>query len=273
MSRRLTRIAALIVAVVAVPYLMVMIYMYWFQRDIMYSMEGDPALVMAGAEGVSVETATMGDGTEIALWRADPADPELPTVLYFHGNSGNLADREPRYRQILDSGFGLYAPTYRGYPGGQGSPSEAAFIDDALAHFDRIAADGRPIVLLGESLGTGVATAVATQRDARALVLEAPYTATVDVAAERYPWLPVKMLMIDQFVSRDRIADVHEPVLILHGTADRTTPFAHGKALFERANEPKEMVVVDDAGHNDLWARGLWGHVLDFLDRRPSPTS
>ncbi len=273
MSSRRLRTTALILLAIAIPYLAVMTYMYAFQREIMYNAGGGAAEVLRGVEGVTVETVTMDDGTNVAVWRAEPADPDLPTVLYFHGNSGNLADREPRQRQILDSGFGLYAPTYRGYPGSEGTPSEAVFIADGLAHFDRLAEDGRPIVLLGESLGTGVATAVAARREAEALVLEAPYTATVDVAAARYPWLPVRLLMIDQFVSRDRIGDVTEPVLILHGTDDRTTPFAQGRALYELANEPKEMVVVENAGHNDLWKRGLWNHVQDFLERRSEPTS
>ena len=268
------RIAATILLIVAVPYLAVTAYMYVYQRDIMYNPGGDAAPVLAGEmPGVSVETIPMRDGTRVTVWRAEPTDDDLPTVLYFHGNSGNLTSREPRYKQILDAGYGLYAPTYRGYPGSEGSPTEAALIADALEHFDRLDENSDDIVLYGESLGSGVATAVATQRDAKAVILEAPFTATVDVAAERYPWLPVHMLMKDQFRSRDRISGVSEPVLILHGTADATTPYAQGKALYEMANDPKDMVTVEGAGHNDLWKNGLWDHVQSFLGQKAAPTS
>jgi len=197
--------------------------------------------------------------------RASRAD--APTVLFLHGNSGNLSNRADQFRQILDSGFGLYAPTYRGYPGSEGTPSETAMIADALAHFDRVEAAGAPIILYGQSLGTGVVAAVAAERDAEALILEAPYTGAVDIAAKSYPWLLVSLLMKDPLLTRERIGNVTEPVLIVHGTQDTVVPFAHGETLYGLANNPKEMAVMEGADHRDLWARGLWQRVLSFLSQ------
>jgi fermentation-respiration switch protein FrsA (DUF1100 family) len=159
----------------------------------------------------------------------------------------------------------LLAVSYRGYPGSDGRPSQAAFFSDALDAFDWLAERAPDIVLHGESLGTGVAAYVAAERPARALILEAPYTAALDIAKEAYPWVPVSLLMHDPFLTRELIADVDEPVLIVHGTADRVVPVAHARSLFEMANEPKELVLYEGAEHHELWDSGLWPTVLEFL--------
>ncbi len=268
---RLRRFTILVVAYAAVLYCSAVAYMYVFQRSFVFK----PAGVLAspaesGLEAVQSEKMGMSDGTSVTVWRAAPNIDGAPTVLYFHGNSGNLSTRAARYRQILESGFGLYAPTYRGYAGSEGQPSETGLISDALEHFDRLSKETTDIVIHGESLGTGVATAVAAQRKPIALILEAPYTATVDVAAEAYPWLPVAFLMKDQFPSRERIGAVSSPVMIIHGTDDTIIPFEHGQALYEKAGEPKTFVAIDGAGHGDLWKRGLWENAQDFLRAQQS---
>lgn len=249
----------------AIAYSMAAGYMYLNQRSFVFVPSGE--LVTPedkGLQNVSVETVELADGTKTTVWTAEPAEEGLPTVIYFHGNSSNLSGRWQRFKMILDSGYGLYAPTYRGYAGSEGSPSETAIISDALEHFDRAAAAGTPIIIHGESLGTGVATAVAAERpDAGLLVLEAPYTALVDMAFESYPWLPVGLLMKDPMKTRDRIGNVEAPVLIIHGTEDRIIPVAHGERLFEFASDPKELRIVEGAGHGDLWKRGLWDTVRE----------
>jgi fermentation-respiration switch protein FrsA (DUF1100 family) len=120
-------------------------------------------------------------------------------------------------------------------------------------------------VLHGESLGTGVASYVAAERPARAVVLEAPYTATVDIAAETYPWVPVSLLMRDQFLSREHVTRIDEPLLIVHGTADARIPVEHGKRLHALAGGPKKLSLIEGARHNNLWDQGLWRIVLGFL--------
>lgn len=252
----------------AVAYCAIAGLMYLYQRDLVFRPFGtltDPA--ENGLVEVAADRAQMADGTRIAVWHKPPARPGLPTLLYFHGNGGNLTHRAKRYRQVVDSGIGLYAPTYRGYAGADGDPSEEALISDALEHFDRLHAGTNDIIVYGESLGTGIAVAVAQQRDAGALILEAPYTAAVDVAAATYPWLPVRTLMRDPFPSRERIKAVNEPLLIVHGRNDTVIPFEHGEALFALANHPKELKVFENGGHNDLWTRGLWPAAMQFLVR------
>ena len=242
-------------------------YMYLNQDTLLYKPSGelpDPKAVgLADVEAVSV---TMADGVVLTAWTAPPASEGAPTVLFFHGQSGNLGDRADRMREIRNSGYGLLAPSYRGFPGSGGEPSELALIQDGIQLFDRLAGEGADVVLHGQSIGTGVAAAVASERPAaQLLVLEAPFTATVDVAAERYPLLPVSTLMKDQFATRDLIQSVSVPTLIFHGTEDETIPLHHGQALASMAGDTAQLHVVENGTHNDLWSYGLWDEVQQTL--------
>jgi fermentation-respiration switch protein FrsA (DUF1100 family) len=251
-------------------YLAPVSYLYVFQRSFVFKPGGElTAPADKGLAGVEVRSFEMADGVRLTGWYA-PADAGKPSVLYFHGNAGNLSGRSERFQTILASGFGLLAASYRGYPGSDGSPGERQLVADGLALYDWLAGQNDRIVVHGESLGTGIAVAVAARRDARALMLEAPYTAAVDIAARQYPWIPVGLLMTDQFRSRERIGDVTEPVLIVHGSDDRVIPVAQGKRLFALANEPKSLAIVEGAGHDDLWRRGLWQRVLRLLAENPA---
>jgi len=272
-ARNLFRRVGKLLVILAVAYVMAAGYMYLFQRGFLFVPTGALATPEEkGLEGVTVEKVAMADGTQVTVWRAEPTLDGAPTLLYLHGNSSNLSARWKRFKQILDSGYGLYAPTYRGYAGAEGSPSEVALISDALEHYDRAAEAGTPIILHGESLGTGVATAVAAQRpETGLLVLEAPYTALVDMAFETHPWLPVGLLMKDQMPTRERIGQVSAPVLILHGTEDRIIPVEHGQRLFGFAPDPKELVIVEGGEHGDLWTRGLWNKVQSVWNSQAGP--
>jgi hypothetical protein len=262
--RKVGRTVRKVLVAGAIAYGIVAGYMYLNQRNFVFVPTGELESPAAkGLENVTVETVSMQDGTNVTVWMSEGRE-NTPVVLYFHGNSSNLSTRHKRFAQVLDSGFGLYAPSYRGYPGSEGAPSEAAFIQDALEHFDKASAAGRPVIVHGESLGTGVATAVAEQRpDAELLVLEAPYTALVDIASEQYPWLPVSVLMKDPMPTRERIQNIQSPVLIVHGTDDRVIPVAHGERLYELAPEPKTLKIVEGVSHSGLWGNGLWDAVQD----------
>ena len=183
-------------------YLVPVSYLYVFQRDFVFKPGGELAAPAdKGLAGVDVRGFEMADGVHLTGWYAR-ADAGKPSVLYFHGNAGNLSGRSKRFQTILASGFGLLVASYRGYPGSEGSPSERKLIADGLALYDWLLGQNDQVVVLGESLGTGIAVAVAAARDVRALVLEAPYAAAVDFAAKQYWWMPVGLLMKDPFLSR-----------------------------------------------------------------------
>jgi fermentation-respiration switch protein FrsA (DUF1100 family) len=180
--------------------------------------------------------------------------------------------RGERYRvkHFKDAGLGVLLVAYRGYSGNAGAPTEEGLYADARAALDWLDESGvasTSIVLYGISLGTGVATKMAAEREFAALVLEAPYTSTVDVAAFRFPIVPVGWLMEDRFESLARIGAITEPLLVMHGSSDYTIPQRFGRRLFEAANEPKEGFWPHGLGHDDLFDNGGFDTAIAFIRR------
>ncbi len=209
------------------------------------------------------------DGLQLLGWFAPPVG-EQPVVLYFHGNAGNLQDRAARIRAFAGAGYGVLIPEYRGYGGNPGTPSEEGFFADARVALDYLhhqGFDSTRIVVFGESLGTGVAVALAAHHAVAALVLEAPYTTLAVLAAMRFPYLPTGWLLKDRFDSLSRIAEVHAPILIMQGDRDTVVPPALGQALYAAAMNPKELWIAKGGGHADLMQFGSREAVLDFLKR------
>jgi len=259
-----------------VIYLVVVAYMYAFQRNMLYYPNVvKPARLQSGVADMEEVVFTTEDGLDLFAWYAPPQDPAKPTVVIFHGNGGNVGDRGFKARLFIGDGYGVMLAEYRGYAGNPGAPSEQGLYADARAALNYLqgrGVEGADLVLYGESLGTGVATAMAIEAQKRAkpvaaMVLEAPFTSAADVGASHYPFLPVRLLIKDRFNSRVRMAALHVPVLIIHGEQDKTVPIKFGKRLFDAANEPKESLWVQEAAHNDLFDNGVSARVLDFLAR------
>jgi len=158
---------------------------------------------------------------------------------------------------------------YRGYAGNPGSPSEQGLANDARAALSylqsRADVDRSRIVYFGESLGTGVAVALAAERPVGRMVLESPYTSIADVAAAIYWFMPVRLLINDPFRSDLRIGKVSAPVLVLHGERDDVVPIGFGERLYAMIRAPKRFVRLADAGHNDHDAHGGTEAVRAFL--------
>jgi hypothetical protein len=207
------------------------------------------------AQELVLETA---DGERVIVWHV-PARGEKPAILYFHGNGGALRWRSDRFRALTADGTGLLALSYRGYGGSSGSPTEAGLMADAAATY-AFAASRYPaarIVLWGESLGSGVAVQLAAEKPVARLILEAPFTSAADVGAAAYWFLPVRLLMKDQFRSDRHIGRVTAPVLVLHGEHDQVVPIALGERLYRLITAPKRFVKIAGAGHNDLGERAV----------------
>lgn len=252
-------------------YLIALAAVFTFQRQLQYFPgRTGPLPEAVGLTGVEVVPLETPDGETLALWYS-PAAPGRPTILYFQGNAGEISDRPLRFAYYRDRGFGVAYLSYRGYGGSTGHPTEPGLITDGLAGYDWLAAQGIPgadIALVGESLGTGVAVQVAAQREVFALALEAPYTATADVAAEIYWWIPVRLLMLDQYRSIRHIASVTAPLLIQHGDRDAVIPFAFGQALFDAAPmADKTFIRLPGQGHEALFTPEIWAAEVEFFDR------
>lgn len=221
----------------------------------------------AGLSGVDEIVFKATDGTKLIAWYR-PAKPGRPTLLYFTGNNGNTADRAGKIKAIGADGYGVFMLNYRRFGGSEGWPTEARIAADAVSAYDYLRGLGvspQEIVIYGESLGTSVATRLSLQRQAEALVLEAPFTSVVDVGKLMWPLLPLQMIMVDQFRTIDRIGEVRIPLFIVHGGRDAVIPLDHARRILHAANEPKTLSVVARAGHNDLFEQGAWARVRNFL--------
>ena len=202
------------------------------------------------AQEVVLDTA---DGERVIVWHVPPREGR-PVFLYFHGNGGSLRWRDERFRALVADGSGLVALSYRGYGGSSGWPTETGLIEDATAAYAFAIArySAERIVLWGESLGSALAITLAAEKPVGCLVLEAPFTSAVDVGAQHYWFVPVRLLMKDQFRSDRRVGRVMAPVLVVHGENDAVVPIILGKRLFGLIQASKRFVRVAGAGHNDL---------------------
>ncbi len=267
-------------AVALVVYVGAAAMLYVTQRSLMYFPEKvhtTPA--QAGLPQAEEVKLTAADGVASLLWHVPPGDNK-PVILYFHGNGGALRYRVTRFRKLVGDGIGLVALEYRGFGGLPGEPTEAGLIADAQSAYAFAAAryPVQQIVVWGESLGSGVAVALAAHEPVGRLILEAPFTSTAAIAAIRYWYMPVRLLMKDQYHSDERIAKITAPVLILHGARDQIVPYAMGEQLFDLTKAQKHIVRFLDGRHEDLDQYGALHAVGRFLagdlDQppvRPSP--
>jgi len=253
-------------------YVLLVAALYLNQRQIMYHPDQrvpDPAA--AGLADMSVQRIETADGYRLLAWWRPPADSSRPTIVFFHGNAGNLGNRARQAREFLDAGLGLLLVTWRYNAGAGGEPSEQALLNDGRAALDFVAAQGIPerrIVLHGESLGSGVAVAMAVERDIGGLVLVYPYSSVTDVAEDRFWFAPVRMLIKDDFDSVARIGKVRAPILVIHGERDTVIPVRFARRLFAAAREPKEGHFLPEGTHANLYVLGAGRIILEFLEQR-----
>jgi uncharacterized protein len=242
--------------------------LYWKQRDMLFPIPpvGRTTPAAAGFAQAEEHFLPTADNEKVIVWHV-PAKPGRPVILFFHGNGDFLAGRVSRFRKLVSDGTGLVALSFRGYAGSTGSPSEEGLLKDAAAAYAFTAEryEASQIVAWGFSLGSGVAVAIASERPVAKLILEAPYTSTVDVAASLLPIAPVSLLMRDQFHSDRRIGRVTAPLLIMHGEADPAINIRFGERLFAMAHEPKQFVRFPDGGHENLDEFGAIETVRRFI--------
>jgi uncharacterized protein len=255
--------------VVSVAYVCGLAVLFFAQRSFLFPV---PTVMRtspqeAGFPEAEEHILTTADGEKVIVWHV-PAKPGHPVILYFHGNGDFLSGFFGRFRDLIADGTGIVALSFRGYAGSSGQPSERGLLQDAAAAYAfttaRYGAD--KIVVWGFSLGTGVAVALAAEQRIGKLILEAPYTSTADVAASIFWFMPVHLVMRDQFRSDQRIARVKAPLLIMQGANDPAIPIVLGERLFALANEPKQFVRFPGGGHENLGNFGAIETVRYFIN-------
>lgn len=240
------------------------------QRSLIYHpIQNIGPLSAYGIEDIVEEvTVTTYDKLELHGWYFPPSQKDYPSILFFHGNAGNISHRLHKITPIVKEGYGVLLAEYRGYGGNPGKPTEQGLYNDAFAWLQALQEYTEPenIVLYGESLGSGVAIELASKSSFKAVILETPFTRLSDPARHFYFFIPFLDYVIrDKFASIDKIDSINAPLLFLLAHNDEVIGFETGKALYEAASAPKILKIYETGQHNNLTDHGSTQDVLDFL--------
>lgn len=257
-------------------YAMLLTGLYLFQRRLLFRPNSNlPDPRQLGLPDIEVLHLRAADGQSIFGWYTEQSRADTYTVLYLHGNAGHIGHRLNRMRRMIEHGWGVFLLEYRGFGGNPGQPSEAGLLLDARAGLDLLQRRGIPaerILLWGESLGTNLAIALATEHRVAAVLLESPYTSIADTAQRHYPYVPARRLIKDRFDSLSLIPKVRAPILIMQGAHDKIVPPAMGHVLAQAATAPVELWVAKEAGHNNLAQAGAVDAAAAFVARLSAGT-
>jgi fermentation-respiration switch protein FrsA (DUF1100 family) len=264
MAKRIARIALIGAGVALLAVAVPMVWLKAHESELVFAAERSRQYLLtafpADAERVAVPVP---NGVDLAglVFHADSAADTGFWVLQLHGNADSAftAGQVGRCEALRRTGFNVLVIDYRGFGLTPGDPTEQGMYEDAEAAFQALLARGVPlnrIILLGHSLGGGPAVLLATRHKVAALVLFGAFTSIADAAADRYPYLPVRLAVSVQFDSLARIGSVHLPVVIAHSREDTLIPYSRALELFAAANEPKHLITFDIPADD-----GFGGHV------------
>lgn len=236
----------IVLGVLALAYAGLCAWMYAMQRQRVYF----PQFTRTDAAGTDFALARE-DGVVLRGWVVNPG--RARAVVYFGGNGESVQDNRALFERWLPD-YSVYLVAYRGYGASDGAPSQPALLADALAVFDRVQRShpGAPVSLVGRSLGSGVASYVASQRRVGRLALVTPFDRLGDVAQAHYPWLPVRWLLRERYDSVRLLAGYEGPLLIVRAGRDEVVPPANTQRLIDSLRKPPRVVMLPEAGHNSL---------------------
>jgi fermentation-respiration switch protein FrsA (DUF1100 family) len=261
----------------ALTYLGILLMLMLLENKLVYHPTSASQDWISPALNVQDVELTTADGTRIHAWWC-PHPGSTGTMLYCHGNAGNLSYRQGAIHEWQEQlGESVLIFDYPGFGRSEGSPTEAGCYAAAQAAFDwltqsqGIAAEN--VILYGKSLGGGVAVELATRRPHRALVLAKTFTSLPDMAQKLYPWLPARWLTRTQFNNLEKITTCTRPVFITHGNRDTLIPFTMGQRLYEAAPGPKHFLPLPGGGHDDLLPPAFFTELKRFLAEVEKPSA
>ena len=231
-----------LVSLVVLVYLLVTLGLYIFQRSLLYhpvenNYYGDKLTV--NIEKVKITTE---DNIDLLAWYHKKDIKKYKTILYLHGNAGSLENRIHKINHFNNININFLLLAWRGFSGNEGKPTEQGLYQDARSAVKWLINEGaieENIVIYGESLGTGVATEIAQNKNFAGVILESPFTSMIDLGKKYYPIFPVKLLLKDKYESEKKIKNLKSPLLVMHGKKDKIVPFYMGEKIFDMANNPK----------------------------------
>jgi fermentation-respiration switch protein FrsA (DUF1100 family) len=225
-----------------VIYFLLLVFLYFYQRSLLYhpnenNYSGDK--ISVDIEKVKIQTS---DNIELLGWYHEKNLKDYKTLVYFHGNAGSLENRIHKLNHFQDMNINFLIIAWRGFNGNKGKPSERGLYVDGKSAIDWLkkkGVDEKNLILYGESLGTGVATHLAQNKNYAGVILETPFTSMIDAAKNFYPYIPINLLLKDKFENFKKVKNINIPILIMHGEVDQIVPFSMGKKIYEIANNPK----------------------------------
>ena len=197
-------------------------------------------------------------------------DRKYKTLLFFHGNAGNLQNRIYKLNEIAELELNYLIIAYRGFSGNEGKPTEEGLYNDSMAAkrwLNSNNIDDSNIILYGESLGTAVAVDLGSKFPFAGIILESPFTSMVELSKIYYPYLPVNLLLKDRYDSINKISKITFPKLVMHGDKDNIVPFSMGKRMFESFSEPKFSYFKSGDDHMMDFDQELLGNIKNFINK------
>ena len=250
-------------------YLALVALVYALQRNFLYFPPQiyltPEAVGLMGFEEVKIEGA---DNIELTAFWAPPATDEHKVVMFFHGNGSAVYSNHDIYRDLAANGIGVLGVGYPGYPGSDGRPSQKDIEIAAALQRDFIINQGinpERHVYFGTSLGSGVASQLAQQHPPALLILDAPFNSILDMGRRQMPFLPVKLLMKDKYLSDQALSGLNIPLIWMHGTDDKVVPLSQGQKLYDGYKGPKSAHIIEGGQHTNLWYLGGRKIVLEAL--------
>ena len=231
-----------IILVIFFIYFLILVFLYFYQRNLLYHPNENnysEDKISVEIENVKIKTS---DNIELLGWYHEKNLKDFKTLIFFHGNAGSLENRIHKLNHFRDMNINFLIIAWRGFSGNKGNPSEQGLYEDGKSAIDWLIKKGvseKNLILYGESLGTGVATHLAQNKNYAGVILETPFTSMIDAAKKFYPYIPVKFLLKDKFENYKKIKNINSPILIMHGEVDQLVPFSMGKKIYEIANKPK----------------------------------
>ena len=250
-------------------YFFILFTTYFFQRNLLYhpgenNYFGNPLLV--SIEKVKIKTQ---DNIELVSWYHSKNINNYKTILFLHGNAGSLENRIHKINHFKDININFLLLAWRGFSGNKGKPTEQGLYEDARSAIRWLKSKGVPeknIIIYGESLGTGIATEIAQNKNFAGIILESPFTSMIDAGKNKYPYLPVRLLLKDKYESDKKVKNIKSPILVMHGKVDNIVPFYMGKKIYELANEPKYSYFSEYDDHMMEYNENLLNNLKKFIN-------
>ena len=251
-------------------YLILLTFIYLNQRNLLYLPSENNYLddkIKFEYEEYFIEVE---QNIKLKSWLIKKDFKKYKTLLFFHGNAGNLFNRSYKLNRFNELDLNVLIISWRGFSGNPGEPTEINLYEDsrkAVKWLNDKGVSSENIILYGESLGTGVAVELGQNNKFNSIILESPYTSMEKAAKIYYPYLPIKYLLKDKYNSEKKIKNINIPILIMHGKKDHIIPFHMGKKLFETANLPKQFLVIASDDHMLTFDDKLISEIKKFIKK------